>query len=103
MLTAQNWTGSVWMLWCCGDEINSRSQAFYLSLVSPVRVSILRAVEVLHQHGRKDAHAAVELALPEAVVLLVVLVEDADDGPFGEGQLVVRLRLVVVDGLHKTH
>lgn len=75
----------------------------YLRVRQPVRVSVLRGRQILHQHGRKDAHSPVKLALPKAVVLLVVFVEDADDGALGEGQLVVCLTLIVVHGLSKTH
>ncbi len=89
---------SVW--WFTGQTELCSS---HLRVCSPVSVSVLWGGQVLHQHGRKDAHSTVKLALPEAVVLLVVLVEDADDGSLREWQLVIRLTLVVVHGLDKTH
>lgn len=48
-------------------------------------VSVLAAArQILHQNGGKDANHAVELALPEPVVLVGLSAQDADDGAFGE-------------------
>lgn len=67
-------------------------------------VFILAAAhQILHQDGREDANDAVELALPEAVVLVGLSAQDADDGSFRKGQLVVRLSRVVVQSLCKRH
>ena len=59
--------------------------------------------QVLHQHGGEHAHHAVQLALPEAVVLACLPAQDADDGALGEGELVLRLTSVVVQGLGERH
>ncbi|KAG9351442.1 hypothetical protein JZ751_022692 [Albula glossodonta] len=57
-------------------------------------VSTDRPNQVLHQHRGENANTPVELALPEAIVLMVVFVENLNDGTLWEGQLVVCLALV---------
>lgn len=57
-------------------------------------LSILR--QIFYQHRGEDPHSPVELPLPEPVVRLSVSAEEANHGPLGEGELLVRLALVVV-------
>lgn len=63
-------------------------------------VSVLTG-EVLDQDGGENADSAVKLPLPEAVVLVGLSAQDADDGAFGKRQLVVLLSRVVVQGLRE--
>lgn len=59
--------------------------------------------EILHQNRGKDADDAVELPLPETVVLVGLPAQNADDGAFWKRQLVIRLSRVVVQGLRERH
>lgn len=76
----------------------------YLCAAVSLSIFILAAArKILHQDGREDANDTVELALPEAVVLVGLSAQDADDGSFWKGQLIVRLSRVVVQSLCKRH
>lgn len=76
----------------------------HLCAAVPLSLSALAAAgEIFHQHGGEHAHHAVELPLPEAVVLVGLAAQDADDGAFRERQLIVRLSRVVVQRLGERH
>lgn len=76
----------------------------YLCAAISLSISVLAGPgEILHQDRREYTDDAVELALPETVVLVGLSAQDADDGPLWEGQFVVRLSCVVVQGLCKGH
>jgi len=64
-------------------------------------LSVLR--EIVHQHGGEHAHSPVQLALPEAVVRLRVAAQQADHRALVEGELLVRLALVVVECADEYH
>lgn len=67
-------------------------------------VSILTgAGKIFDQDSWEDPNDTVELSLPEAIVLMGLSAQDADDSAFGKRQLVFCLSCIVVQGLRKGH
>lgn len=76
----------------------------YLCTAVSLSVSVLAAArEILHQNRGEDADHAVELSLPETIILVGLSAQNADDGTFRKRQLVIRLSRVVVQRLRKWH
>lgn len=74
----------------------------YLCAAVFLSVSVLAAArEILHQNRGEDADHAVELPLPETIILVGLSAQNADDGTFRKRQLVIRLSRVVVQRLRK--
>lgn len=72
----------------------------YLCAAVSLSVSILAGhSEILHQNCGEHTNDAVKLALPEAIILVGLSAQDADDGAFRERQLVLRLSRVIVQSL----
>lgn len=74
----------------------------YLDIPNPLSLSILWGRELFNQHRGENPNPAVEFSLPKAIIILVFLVQDADDGSLWEGQLVIRLPLIVIKCFYKT-